>query len=163
MAMVSYITSRLPRCTLVWLRTRKPFSFASFIARRAFSSACGTPLSQSWWPMPSKLSLISVSISRALSSSRKSAVRKLPFVLSSTRYIPRLAISRTMSRNLGCSIGSPPVSVTLWMPQRSHSSRNETHSSQLNSPSMGALSAAMKQCRQLKLHFPVMAQFTQGK
>ena len=47
-AIVSYMTSRLPRCTFVWLRTRKPFSFASRIARSAFSSAWGTPRSQSW-------------------------------------------------------------------------------------------------------------------
>ena len=113
--------------------------------------------------MPSKLILISVSMPRAFSSSSASAVSRLPLVLSSMRYMPRLAMSRTMSMNRGCSIGSPPVSVTLCMPHFSHSSRNATHSSQLNSPSMGPLSAAMKQCLQLKLHLPVMAQLTLGK
>ena len=60
-------------------------------------------------------------------------------------------------------MGSPPVSVRVWMPHSSQPSSRSMHSSQENSPIMGELSAAIKQCLQFMLHLPVMAQFSLGK
>lgn len=85
----------------------------------------------------------------ACRSSSASLLMKYPFVFILSTNMPRAWIPRTASMNLGCSIGSPPVSMTEWIPHACAWSNRRTRSSKPHSVISGALSAALKQCGQL--------------
>ena len=99
----------------------------------------------------------------AFISSSASCVRYQPFVLIAKTSMSRLYISRRMSKKRRCAIGSPPVIWKLVIPQSRAWSSSAQRSSNDHSVIRAALSAALKQCRQLKLHFPVIMRFIIGK
>ena len=110
-------------------------------------SAPGMPRSQSCQPTPSKLM---AKIGRTPRSSRASSRRSLtraPFVAICVTVMSCLHSSSTRVRKSSRTSGSPPVSVTAWIPTSAISRMMRRHSAVGSSPKR-ASGAERKQWRQ---------------